>query len=338
MGRIDKAMRRAAEAALEDEPKIQPSDPGAPVEFPPEEDAVAPRLAEAEAEAEPAHEPEPEPERTPDVPPTDPQATDLPLAVEEGPDRRVGSRHGTLFETVREDLAQKIVIDDRIMPASREQYRKLAGALHHAQGANGLSVVMIASAVAGEGKTLTACNLALTLSESYHKSVLLIDADLRKPMLHQLFRIDVTGGLAEGLTSTEERRLQLHDVSPRLTILPAGRSRTDPMAALASNRMRRVLDEARHAFDWVIIDTPPVGLMTDASLLASMVDGALIVIKAESTSYDLVQRAAESIGEDRVLGVVLNRSMVLSQSHYGYGYDAYGEYFKGTTGSADERS
>ena len=69
-------------------------------------------------------------------------------------------------------------------PASREQYRRLAATLHHAQAEHGLKVVMVASAVPGEGKTLTATNLALTLSESYQRRVLLIDADLRRPSLH----------------------------------------------------------------------------------------------------------------------------------------------------------
>ena len=80
------------------------------------------------------------------------------------------------------------------------------------------------------------------------------------------------------------------------------------MAGLTSERMRRLIDEAREAFDWVIIDTPPVGLLTDANLLASMVDGAVLVVKAGSTPYDLVKRAVDAIGRERLLGVVLNRA------------------------------
>ena len=71
--------------------------------------------------------------------------------------------------------------------------------------------------------------------------------------------------------------------------------------------MRRLIDEAREAFDWVIIDTPPVGLLPDANLLAAMVDGVVLVVKAGSTPYDLVKRAVDAIGRDRMLGVVLNR-------------------------------
>lgn len=231
---------------------------------------------------------------------------------------------GSLLERMDARLAEKVVVDNNILPASREQYRRLAATLHHAQTANGLKVVMIASAVPGEGKTLTASNLALTLSESYQRHVLLIDADLRRPELHNVFRIDNSSGLSEGLTSVEEHKLRVRQVSQRLAILPAGKASSDPMAGLTSDRMRRLIDEARHAFDWVIIDTPPVGLLSDANLLAAMVDGAVIVVKAGSTPYDLVRRAIDAIGRERTLGVVLNRAAL---GDLGSAHDYYGHYY-----------
>src|SRR6476661_7528340 len=106
-----------------------------------------------------------------------------------------------------------------MLPASREQYRRLAAALHHAQAATGVKVVMIASAVANEGKTLTAANLALTLSESYRRNVLLIDADLRRPSLHTMFQVEGAPGLSDGLISIDEPKLPLHRLSPRLAVL-----------------------------------------------------------------------------------------------------------------------
>jgi protein-tyrosine kinase len=229
----------------------------------------------------------------------------------------------SLFDRVDSRLAAKIVVDQKMMPASREQYRRLAATLHHHQAATGLKVVMIASAVMGEGKTLTAANLALTLSESYQRTVLLIDADLRRPSLNTVFRMNGAPGLAEGLTSRQEKKLVLHEVSSWLSMLPAGRPSSDPMAGLTSGRMRRVIDEARTLFDWIIVDTPPIGLLTDANLLAAMVDGAVLVVHAGSTPYDLVKRAVEAIGTDRLLGVVLNRAEARAHS-YGYGYDYYG--------------
>ena len=100
----------------------------------------------------------------------------------------------------------------------------------------------------------------------------------------------------------------VRQVSTRLAVLPAGRPSADPMAGLTSERMKRLLDEARQSFDWVILDTPPVMLLPDAHLMASMVDGAVLVVRAGSTPHELVRRAAEAIGRSRILGVVLNRA------------------------------
>lgn len=245
-----------------------------------------------------------------------PGPSNVPPAVSSAPVR--------LIERIDTGLAEKIVVDHNMPPASREQYRRLAGALHHAQERNGIRIVMVTSAVPGEGKTLTSSNLALTFSESYQRKVLLIDGDLRRPSLHTVFRLDNRTGLSDGLASREERPMPVQQVSPRLAVLPAGPPMSDPMAGLTSERMHRLLREAREAFDWVIIDTPPVALLPDANLLVSMSDGALLVIKAESTPYELVKRAADALGSDRTLGVVLNRAITsLTSGKYGYYVDSY---------------
>src|SRR5262249_1270277 len=178
----------------------------------------------------------------------------------------------TLLERVDARLAEKTIIDANVSPTSREQYRRLAASLHHRQEASGLKVVMITSASVGEGKTLTAANLAMTLSESYKKNVLLIDADLRRPALQSIFTIKSGRGLSDGLTAIEDTRLPAHQVAKHLSILAAGKPISDPIAALTSPRMRRLLEEARETFEWVVIDTPPVALLPDANLLGTMVD------------------------------------------------------------------
>ncbi len=228
-----------------------------------------------------------------------------------------------LKQHVNATLETKTVIDDHMMPISREQYRRLAAAFHQAQRTTGAKVAMVASAVQGEGKSLTAANLALTMSESYRKNVLLIDADLRRPTQHSIFQIPGAPGLSDGLVSVDEPRLPLHRLSARLTILPAGRPTSDPIGAITSERMRRLIDEAREVFDWIIIDTPPVGLLTDAALMASMADGVVLVVKAESTPHDLVERAVDALGRERMLGVVLNRA---TEHAHGAGYDYYKYY------------
>ena len=203
--------------------------------------------------------------------------------------------------------AGKIVGGLETDPRSVEQYRRLAASLHQFQVERGIKKVMVASAVAGEGKTLTALNLAVTLSESYLRRVVLVDADLRCPRVHELLDSAPIHGLNEALKAARPTPLILTTVSPRLSILPAGQADPDPMGQLTGARMASVLNELAQQFDWVVVDTSPVVMIPDANLLAGMVDGALIVIRAGQTSYDLVDRAIQELGRKRILGLVLNQ-------------------------------
>jgi capsular exopolysaccharide synthesis family protein len=243
------------------------------------------------------------------------RAEDAPPNTDERAARR-------LFEQFDARVSEKIVVDQRMPSIVREQYRRLAAVLHDAQAVNRTQVVMVASAMPGEGKTLTAANIALTLSSSYRRRVLIIDGDLRRPTLHQIFRVETARGLADGLAS-KDSKITLTQVTPNLALLPAGRPTTDPMAGLISERMQRLIAEARAIFDWVIIDTPPLVLLPDANLLASMTDAALLVVRAESTPHALVKRAMDAVGRSRVMGVVLNAATVSPHGEYG----GYGHYY-----------
>ena len=228
----------------------------------------------------------------------------------------------TRFEHVEVPYRGKTILDQEISAQSREQYRRLAATLHHAQATNGTKVLMVTSAAVGEGKTLTSSNLALTLSESYQKRVLLVDADFRRPSVHAVFGIPSHDSLVAGLVS-DNQRVQVCQFSERLSVLPGGQPSSDPIAALTSDRMRQMVDEARESFDWVILDTPPVTLLTDASLVASITDGAVIVVKAGSTSCELVERTVQALGRERIFGIVLNRANENAQTSEYYDYYRY---------------
>ena len=256
---------------------------------------------------DPGVDPEPAPRLTP--PPSGHELTEVPAG---------------LFEPYLHNADEKTVVHLSAHPVAREQYRRLAATLHHVQAERGLKAILVASALAEEGKTLTAVNLALTLSESYRRRVLLIDADLRRPTLHMEFGFDNIVGLADALAAKDERRLPIVAVSPRLSVLPAGRPSADPMEALTSSRMLKILDEAAAVFDWIIIDTPPVGLLPDANLLAAMLDGAVFVVAAGRTPCAVVQKAVEALGRDRILGVILNRVEEGAAMPGDYYYHYYG--------------
>jgi capsular exopolysaccharide synthesis family protein len=321
MTRVSDALRRAAEQASESEQ----TSPAGSIET-----VVDDSLSELAREPFPIELTEHRRSRPASVPPAaaapsaSPTSAHAP-ATPERPKTDVlprPAKPASVIERIDARLEAKIVVDETMVASSREQYRRLAAALHHQQLATGIKIVMIASAVSGEGKTLTASNLALTLSESYQRAVLLIDADLRRPSLHVIFGINASPGLSDGLAPGEDRKMRSAQVSARLAILPAGEPSADPMAGLTSDRMRRLLDEARDAFDWVIIDTPPVTLLPDANLLAGMVDGVVLIVKANSTPFDLVTRAVEAIGRDRTLGVVLNQATT-TVNDPGYYYQYY---------------
>jgi capsular exopolysaccharide synthesis family protein len=204
-------------------------------------------------------------------------------------------------------LAERLVVVPAISPVALEQYRRLAAALHRRQLQHRIKKILVTSALASEGKTLTAVNLALTFSESYGRNVLLIDGDMRRPTTHQVLQVPNLLGLSVGLKEEAGQKLELIQVTKHLAVLTAGEPDSDPMSRLTSNRMRQVLQEASAKFDWVIIDTPPVGLLPDANLLATMADGAVLVVDAGRTPLNMVQRAVDAIGADRIMGCVLNR-------------------------------
>jgi protein-tyrosine kinase len=223
-----------------------------------------------------------------------------------------------------DDARDKVVVGTLIDPAVRERYNHIAAALHQAQAQNNVRSVMVTSGVTAEGKSLTATNVALTLSHSYERRVLLIDADLRNPTIHEIFQEPNDLGLGDLLKQPDRGHLTLRQVSPTLWIQPAGRPDSDPMSALVSEGMKQLLAEAVEQFDWIIIDTPPIVLLPDASLLAAMVDTALLVIRANRTPYPLVQRAIEAIGPSKVLGVVLNG---IENPSPGDPYGSYHSYY-----------
>jgi protein-tyrosine kinase len=220
-------------------------------------------------------------------------------------------------------LEGKLIVSRSVSPATVEQYRRLATFLHEHHVQSGLKTLMVSSSAPREGKTLTIVNLALTLSESFHERVLLIDADLRRPSLHDVFGIPNDTGLADGSRAGTGAMPPLVEVSPRLSVLTAGRPTASPLAPLASDRVREMVSEAAAQFDWVLLDTPPVGLLPDARLVARLSEGILFVIAAGVSPYTLVKRCIAELGADRIVGTVLNRVERQALGANGYDGDDY---------------
>jgi capsular exopolysaccharide synthesis family protein len=190
-----------------------------------------------------------------------------------------------------------------------EQYRQLRTRLSLAEGSNAIRSVLVTSPQKGEGKSITSANLALTMAQELQRRVVIIEADLRKPSLQQLFGLPPGPGLADYLVGAADLQ-QVTRFMPEqhLTVIPAGSTPGNPAELLGSTAMRRLLDQLRTAFDRVILDTPPVLPLADVAILAPMVDGALMVVRAGYTPKPAIENALRAFDSSRLLGVVLNES------------------------------
>jgi capsular exopolysaccharide synthesis family protein len=190
-----------------------------------------------------------------------------------------------------------------------EQYRALRTRLAHGEAASALRSVLITSPQKGEGKSVTAANLALTMAQELQRRVVIVDADLRKPSLQQMFGLPASPGLTEFLTGAAELTDVMKSLADHhLTVIPGGTIPMNPAELLGSTAMRRMLDHLRTRFDRVILDTPPVLPLADVAVLAPMVDGVLLVVRAGFTTRPGIENALRGFDSSRLVGVVLNES------------------------------
>jgi capsular exopolysaccharide synthesis family protein len=190
-----------------------------------------------------------------------------------------------------------------------EQYRQLRTRLSHAEGANNLRTVLVTSPLKGEGKSLTSANLALTMAQELQRRVVIVEADLRKPTMQHLFGLPEGPGLTELLSGAAELKDVMRFLPDHnLTVIPAGSMAANPAELLGSTAMRRLLDTLRTRFDRVILDTPPVLPLADVAVLAPLVDGALMVVRAGVTPKPAIENALRAFDSSRLLGIVLNDS------------------------------
>jgi len=190
-----------------------------------------------------------------------------------------------------------------------EQFRALRTRILQAGEREGMRTFVITSAAMGEGKTLTALNLAWLLAQTEGVRALLIDSDLRQPCATDYLAIDAPRGLSEVLGGELSLREAVVRLDPAgLYLLPGGNARDDVAELLSGPTYAGVIAEARRLFDFIIIDAPPLGIFTDANVLINRADGALMVVRAGKTRYSMVDKLLSQLPKERMLGVVLNRA------------------------------
>lgn len=195
------------------------------------------------------------------------------------------------------------------MSLATEQYRTVKARLDYISRNEDrpIHTIVITSASPGDGKTLTALNLALVLAQDESKAVMIMDADLRKPGLRDYFEHRPKVGLIELLAREAGLSAGLFRLDgSRLVVLPSGARATNPAELLSSPKMEELLRVLGSRFDYVIIDTPPIGSFVDADELAAIADATILVVRSGQTPRRRVAQAVETISKHRFLGVILN--------------------------------
>jgi capsular exopolysaccharide synthesis family protein len=215
----------------------------------------------------------------------------------------------------------------RAHPSGAEEFRTLRSRLYHIRERQPLQTVLVTSALPSEGKTFVTLNLARAIAQQEHRSVLVIDADLRISRIHEGLGAAPSPGLAEYLKG-EADALSVLQRGPEdnLFIIAGGVANANPVELLGTGRLRALLNRFTPVFDWILLDSPPAVFLSDASILSKVCDGVLMVVQSGVTPFDTAQKACREFPEKQLVGVVLNR--VPPGSGYGYyyyhgsGYDA----------------
>lgn len=227
---------------------------------------------------------------------------------------------------------QKDLVGGSISFAAAESYKLLRTKLQFsfADEAN-CRVIGVSSALIGEGKSLSAVNLAYTMSQ-LGKRVLLVDCDMRRPSVHEKLPINKNPGLSDFLSgqSSADNLIQLcglKDDERAFHIIAAGRTPPNPMELLSSARMEKMLTRLRDSYDYIILDLPPVGEVSDALAVAKLTDGMLLVVRqnyCDRLALNAAVRQFEFI-DSRILGVIINCTV---ENGAGYGGKLYSRYYK----------
>lgn len=218
------------------------------------------------------------------------------------------------------DNKRKLIAKNDPKSPISEQYRTIRTNIQFSSIDQEVSTIMVTSSGPGEGKSTTVANLAVVFAQQ-GKSVLLVDADLRKPTVHYTFNLTNTTGLTNVLTNQIElsEAVKLTDVA-NLVVLPSGPIPPNPSELLGSRAMKAFLENAQKDYSLIMFDTPPVLAVTDAQILANQCDGTILVVSSETTEVEAAVKSKELLAaaNAKVLGVVLNNKKVDTNNQYYY--------------------
>lgn len=226
---------------------------------------------------------------------------------------------------------QRIITHENPKSPIAEAFRTLRTNIQFSSIDKALSSIVITSSGPGEGKSTVSVNTAMTIAQS-GKKVLLVDCDLRKPKIHTFFRIHNGQGLTNVLAEGIELREVVYEpeIEDNLHVLTAGPIPPNPSELLGSKRMKEFLKKAETNYHTIILDSPPVGVVTDAAILSTIADGTILVCavgQAEIEASKMAKSLLEKVNAN-ILGVVLNKVPVTQGGYYKYHYYNYYSYYE----------
>ena len=206
-----------------------------------------------------------------------------------------------------------------------EQYRTIRTNIEYSNVDQDKKTILVTSSDKNEGKTTTVSNLAVSFA-NLNKKILLIDCDLRNPSIHKMFRLNNIYGLTDILAKDRavDKCIQETELE-NLYVLTAGATPPNPAEILSSEKMKNLIEDLKNIYDYIFIDTPPIGLVTDAGVLSSFIDGVVLVVKSESVEKKYLEETKKKLDavDARILGAILN-SYKSEQKDYNY-YSYYGK-------------
>lgn len=211
-------------------------------------------------------------------------------------------------------------------PLFIEQFKALRAKIDDRVAKEGIATLACTSAVADEGKTVACVNLALNIAVSGRKKVLLVDADMRKSDIGRTMELRSIPGLSEFLSGAAKFSEVLRNSQiPGLHVIPAGAEPPSASDLLDGTAFRQFLKAAKEHFDLILFDTPPVLAVADTLALREQVDRFILVFRAKYTPYPMLQQVVTELGEEKILGVVINRVKLMQDKYYAH---YYGKYYR----------
>jgi capsular exopolysaccharide synthesis family protein len=203
--------------------------------------------------------------------------------------------------------------------AAGEAFHLLGVRLRHLRRQRPLKRVLITSSIPQEGKSVVASNLACTLALRTKQRVLLIEGDVRRPTQAKIFGIAHKPGICEWLNGERSLAKSMYRLEgPGIWIFPAGASTGNSLELLQSGRVTPMMEQISNWFDWVIIDSPPILPLADTSVWTSVADGILLVTRQGTTEKRQLQRGLEALGNQKLIGAILNSARTVAHSDYYY--------------------